>query len=235
MFRVIANGSAPLNYQWKFEGFPIPGANGPSLSVFVDFPDVAGRYKVEVSNGAGMVTSREAMLTINTVPSVPTKGGATPKDTPMSISSAKLLQGVTDPDGDPFALDSVGPASASGGGIAPAGAGLYTYTPPAGFTGLDTFTFNVRDSRGGIGVGTVEVMVVSGTLATQNQIVIMPGPNSVLVRFAGIPGRNYQVQRSTDLNNWTTLTTLPAPPHGIIEYNDPMVLPSAFYRTASAP
>ncbi|HEU0009461.1 MAG TPA: cadherin-like domain-containing protein, partial [Verrucomicrobiae bacterium] len=195
----------------------------------------AGRYKVEVSNGAGMVTSREAILAINTVPTVPTKGGATSKDTPMSISSAKLLQGVTDPDGDPFALDSVASISASGGGIAPAGAGVYTYTPPAGFTGLDTFTFNVRDSRGGIGVGMVEVLVVSGALPTQNQVLMMTTPNGVLVRFAGIPGRNYQVQRSTDLNNWTTLITLPAPPHGILEYEDTMELPAAFYRTASTP
>jgi hypothetical protein len=235
MFRVIANGSTPLSYQWYFEGFPIPGGNSPSLSVFVDFPDVAGHYKVEVSNGAGMVTSREAILAINTPPTVPTKGGATSQDTPMSISSAKLLLGVTDPDGDAFALDSVASTSASGGAIAPAGTGLFTYAPPAGFTGMDTFAFNVRDSRGGIGVGMVEVLVVSGALPTQNQVLMMTTPNGVLVRFAGIPGRNYQVQRSTDLNNWTTLATLPAPPHGIIEYNDPMVLPAAFYRTASAP
>jgi len=235
MLRVVANGSTPLSYQWFFEGFPIPGANGPALSVFVDFADVAGHYKVEVSNGAGMVTSREAILAINTPPTVPTKGGATPKDTPMSIGSIKLLQGVTDADGDTFVLDSVATTSASGGAIAPGGPGLFTYTPPTGFTGSDTFTFNVRDSRGGIGVGTVEVLVVSGTLATQNQIVIIPRPNSVLVRFAGIPGRNYHVQRSTNLNTWTTLVTVPAPPHGIIEYEDPMVLPAAFYRTAAAP
>ncbi len=40
------------------------------------------------------------------------------------------------------------------------------------------------------------------------------------VDFRGIPGRSYEVQRSTDLTNWTVLATIVAGPTGAVSYTD---------------
>jgi hypothetical protein len=63
-FSVTASGSAPLTYQWRFNGTNLPGANSASLSLFNVQPQQAGNYSVVVSNAAGTVTSGNAVLTI---------------------------------------------------------------------------------------------------------------------------------------------------------------------------
>ena len=65
---VRANGSAPLSYQWFNGPDPLPGQNGPTLSLFIDFPDVAGDYSVEVSNGFGSVHSAVARVEVTVAP-----------------------------------------------------------------------------------------------------------------------------------------------------------------------
>ena len=131
----------------------------------------------------------------------------------------------------------VATTSAQGGGIAPTNGG-FTYTPPTGFTGNDSFTFVVRDSRNGVSTGTIAVLVASGGLPSQNQVLLLPrAGGGFVMRFAGIPGRAYDIQRATMLvpADWATIGTRTAPPHGIIEFEDTTALPAAFYRTAAAP
>lgn len=233
-FLVRANGSLPLTYQWFYEGIEILDATNATYSVFVDAPDLAGSYSVEIANGSGSVTSTDAELTVNNPPTVPAKGGATTQDTPFTFLASKLLHGVTDPDGDPFSFDSVASTSAQGGTIVPGGGG-FIYTPPVGFSGTDTFEFFIRDSRGGIGIGIMEMFVASGALPSPNQVSVAMVPGGFRVRFAGIPGQSYRIQRSEDLVAWTTLATRTVPAHGIIEYVDVTLLPAAFYRTQAAP
>ncbi len=63
-FTVHANGSAPLEYQWYYGPDAIPGANSPTYSFLVEFPDAAGDYSVEISNAYGLVRSETAHLTV---------------------------------------------------------------------------------------------------------------------------------------------------------------------------
>jgi len=49
----------------------------------------------------------------------------------------------------------------NGGNIADLGGGLFSYTPPAGYEGSDTFTYTVSDSSGVDVKGTVSVTVSS--------------------------------------------------------------------------
>ncbi len=63
-FSVTAAGTAPLAYQWLFDGKPIPGANGWTLSVPSPTPDQWGYYSVIVTNASGAVTSRLAELKV---------------------------------------------------------------------------------------------------------------------------------------------------------------------------
>ena len=53
------------------------------------------------------------------------------------------------------------------------------------------------------------------------------------VRFAGIPGYTYTIERSTDLTTWTSVGTYTVPEKGIAEFTDPTpTADQTFYRTA---
>ncbi len=54
---VAAIGEAPLHYQWLFENFIIPGANGTTCQV-----SNGGMYTVVVTNSAGATTSQRAFV-----------------------------------------------------------------------------------------------------------------------------------------------------------------------------
>ncbi|MGH9886805.1 MAG: immunoglobulin domain-containing protein, partial [bacterium] len=63
-FSVIAGGTAPFTYQWRFNGANIAGANASTFTIPQAQNGDAGSYTVVVSNAAGSVTSAAATLTI---------------------------------------------------------------------------------------------------------------------------------------------------------------------------
>jgi hypothetical protein len=63
-FSVTANGSAPLGYQWLFNGAAITGATSAIHTIASAQVANVGGYSVLVSNSFGAVTSRVASLTI---------------------------------------------------------------------------------------------------------------------------------------------------------------------------
>ena len=63
-FSVQATGSAPLSYQWLFNGQAIPAATGATLVLTNVQAAAAGRYSVLVANAAGSRPSDEVVLTV---------------------------------------------------------------------------------------------------------------------------------------------------------------------------
>ena len=63
--KVVATGSPPLTYQWRFNGQPITGQTGPTYD-FQMTTLLIGDYDVVVSNGAGSDTSLPARITVRT-------------------------------------------------------------------------------------------------------------------------------------------------------------------------
>ena len=63
-FSVLADGTPPLSYQWRFQGQAIAGATQPVLNLVNLLSSQAGTYQVIVSNPAGNATSWDALLTI---------------------------------------------------------------------------------------------------------------------------------------------------------------------------
>src|SRR5262249_15745334 len=97
-FSVTANGSAPLNYQWRFNGGAISGATGSAYSrTNVQSAD-AGNYTVLVSNSYGSVTSAVATLTVTAAPTSP------------SITSQPQSQTVTAGQSSTFSVSASGAA-----------------------------------------------------------------------------------------------------------------------------
>jgi hypothetical protein len=72
-------------------------------------------------------------------------------------SGAGLVSGSSDPEGDTLTVNSVSGVSA--GAIVSANPdGSFTYTPPAGFTGVDTFNYDLQDP-GGLGSNTATASI----------------------------------------------------------------------------
>jgi len=114
--------------------------------------------------------------------------------------------------------------------------GSILYTPPAAFSGSDTFSLTITDALGATVSGTVTVTVgrpdpnSGGQGLNTPQLTMLPGGH-VGIAFQGIPGRQYQIQRSTNLSTWTTIATVTAAGNGAVEFTDEDPPdPSGFYR-----
>lgn len=74
-----------------------------------------------------------------------------------SANALDVLANDFDPDGDELTLVAVSQPS---NGQAEIGAGVVLYTPAAGFTGVDTFSYTIDDGFGGQASATITVQVV---------------------------------------------------------------------------
>jgi uncharacterized repeat protein (TIGR01451 family) len=70
-------------------------------------------------------------------------------NTPISINTANgVLANDLDVDGDAISLASYDNTSAQGGQVNLNTDGSFQYTPPLGYTGVDTFTYSIQDTHG---------------------------------------------------------------------------------------
>lgn len=67
-FSVVASGTAPLSYRWRFNGGDISGATTSTFTRTNAQPADAGSYSVLVTNIAGSASSGNAILTVNVRP-----------------------------------------------------------------------------------------------------------------------------------------------------------------------
>jgi alpha-tubulin suppressor-like RCC1 family protein len=167
-FSVMATGTPPLNYQWRFNGVAIPGATDSSFTLLALMQN-AGSYSVVVSNGFGSQASSVAVLTV---------------PCPAITLSPAALPGATD--GTAYSQT----LSASGGaapytftvtaGILPGGLslstnGLLSGTPSA--AGTNTFSVSATDTNGCAGSQAYTL----GVAGTPPSIVSTVLPNSTNV------------------------------------------------------
>ncbi|PYJ07974.1 MAG: hypothetical protein DME25_02580, partial [Verrucomicrobia bacterium] len=112
-FSVTVTGTAPLIYQWRFNGTNTSGATGSAYSRTNVLPADAGDYSVVVTNSAGSATSSNATLTVNSSPVILTQpqsqavsagqdatftvtaSGAAPLSYQWRFNATNLLAGAT--------------------------------------------------------------------------------------------------------------------------------------------
>jgi len=75
-FRMVAQGTAPLNYQWYFQSNAILEATTNKLTIANAKPANAGDYFAVITNASGSVTSRVATLAVIQPVSLDPKLGA---------------------------------------------------------------------------------------------------------------------------------------------------------------
>jgi len=229
MFSITATGCAELNYAWSFGTNLLAGATNATLTLTNLLAGQAGDYSVVVGNAGGSLTSVVAVLTLNQAPVANLDGAATVQNQPVVITSASLLANDTDPDLDPLVISTVSATSTNGAVVTWSG-GDITYTPLLNFAGPDRFTYTVADGQGATATSEVEVFVSAVPLPAANQLTLHSVPEGRVVLFLGTPGATYELERSTNLLDWTPIFTN-TPLHGVLQYvetNGPAG--GAFYR-----
>ncbi|MDY6874909.1 MAG: tandem-95 repeat protein [Chloroflexota bacterium] len=117
-------------------------------------------YTVEDDEGAvsNVATVTVTVAAANDPPVAVDDSDTTDEDTPVVID---VLANDSDPDGDDLTVSDYDVTSTEGGTVDCTSAGLCTYTPPAGFSGSDTFGYTISDGHGGSDTATVTVTVVA--------------------------------------------------------------------------
>ncbi len=179
-------------------------------------------YRAFATNSAGTTyTDAATFTTLSAPPVFLGYAVSTTANITATITHSSLLARTADPDGGTPAISNVSPHSAFGGVVSNASDNI-TYTPPHNYTGLDTFTVTITDGQGGSTPVTIIANVTgsAGTGGGQAFIAKLPANAGVATLHYGTPGSSYVIQRSTDLINWSTRTTLTAAPDGTLPYVD---------------
>jgi len=138
---------------------------------------------------------------------------------------------------DDDALTMTVSSSSTNGAVITQSATAITYTAVANFVGEDRFTYTVSDGRGGVSTATIIVEVSSADALTPNITGSYLAGGVFHVRFAGIPGLTYHIERTGSLESpvtWSDIGTIVVPEDGQADFGDTSPLPgSGFYRTAS--
>jgi len=156
----------------------------------------------------------------------------------FKIALTDLLAGASDVNHDALSVSGVDTPSVGGADVTADSAYVF-YTPNSAGTG-DTFTYQISDGHGGTASSIVTINVAAHDSGSPS---ISLSGATVSVTLFGIPGVQYDVQRSLNFSSWTTLSTslTPAPPitpagDGKISFTDDFSdlgtpPPAAYYRT----
>jgi len=207
-FAVSVIGDDPLSYQWRRNGVVLPGESNSALNLNGVQRGNEGSYDVVVQNDFGSVTSRVAVLIVNSAPVALPDSLVRDQGAGFTVPGSALLANDSDPEGDSLLLTSVSPTSSHGATVSLSG-GNVSYTPVAGYDGQDTFTYTISDNRGATASALVTVSLSANTLQivsiqpmAQNQFNLTVNAlanQPVTVLFAPVLG-----------TNWTTITNYPA-------------------------
>jgi len=108
----------------------------------------------------------------------------TPAGTPGNVD---VLVNDTDPDDDPLTVTTLAPTAAHGT-VACTAAGICTYTPAAGYSGPDSFDYDISDGNGGSDTGTVAVTVQGGNHPPVGTVDTYSGPQDVAIVVPALTG-----------------------------------------------
>lgn len=158
LFENVSQGSLTLNADGSF-----------SYTSSADFNGIAQfRYRASDDNGSSTPETVTITVTpVNDAPVAVADAYATAQDMPLNVPAPGVL--VNDSDIDSAVIEVNAVASAPGNGsVSLAADGGFTYTPNAGFTGEDSFSYTARDGAGAVSTAAVVTITVTPTVV-ENQ------------------------------------------------------------------
>ncbi len=126
-------------------GTTLPNPDG--TITYVPDPDYAGpdSYSYTVTDKDGQSSTATVTVTVTPVNDAPRPGADLVSTAPGVAVTVPVLANDVDVEADPLTVTAVGTPANGTAVINPDG--TVTYTPAAGFTGVDTFTYTVSDGR----------------------------------------------------------------------------------------
>lgn len=223
-FTVSASGTAPLNFQWRFNGAAIPGATSTNFTIGNAQSSDAGSYSAVVTNVAGVATSADAVLTVNVPPSIATQ--------PQSVTGdhgANATFTVAGSGSAPFtyqwqlnsvAIPGATSSSYTRNNIQSSDAGSYSVV--------------VADAAGSITSADATLTLRPCIISLQNAA---RNPDGTVVLTWNVDTANaYDLQTKNTLLDpqWTTITTLNATSTLMTVSDGPVTNNQRFYRLTSS-
>ena len=151
-----SHGTLTLAPDGSFTYMPAANFNGTDTFGYV------------VSDGYGGTATGTATVTLPAVNDAPVGGADSYTinlgDPPLTVAAPGVLGNDSDVDGETLTAGSASPPSH--GTLTLNGDGSFSYTPEAGFGGIDTFTYVVSDGVGGTASGTVTLNVFNESSVT---------------------------------------------------------------------
>ncbi len=121
-------------------------------------------FDYEVCDDDGACAMATVTVTVNGAPVTAPDSGLTNEATPINLD---VLDNDTDPEGDPLTVTGFPTPPINGTAVIEPD-GTVTYTPDAGFTGTEVFTYEVCDDGGACSVETVSVDINSTPVAVDD-------------------------------------------------------------------
>lgn len=143
-----------------------------------------------------------------------------------------LLSNDLDPESDLITFLGVSATSAHGGAVVTNENWVF-YSPAAGFTNTDTFTYTITDGHNAPVTGTVTVVIGGNGDWPPNLLALSLGDGSYQVIGDGLPGCTYRIEFTDSLENpvWQTLGSATADQFGVFTVTDTPGTPQRFYRS----
>ncbi len=185
------------------------------------------RFTYSITDGLGGTAT--AAVSVNVTAPTPINQSPTPVGdaftstggTSVIFTGASLLVNDTDPDGHTLSIMLVDTSSTEGGTIVGNGDESYVYTPAAGFSGVDRFTYSVADGYGGSATATATVTVTAATTPASAGLVLSlgfdeasglaaldasgGGRNGAIRGALRVPGRNGGALQFDGVDDWVTV------------------------------
>ncbi|MGH7989307.1 MAG: InlB B-repeat-containing protein [Limisphaerales bacterium] len=215
-FSVAASGTAPMTYQWLFNGGNMTGQTSSTLNLSQVQQSQAGKYSVIVSNVAGTATSATAVLSVLSTGSVsseiikPKLSIVTPKKNEKWSSAAFTVSGKASDNAGVakvyYSLNGSGWVSASTGNNWANWTANVTLTP-----GANIIQAYAVDGSGNVSAtDTVTFMYVLKAVLTVNSTVggkISPNYNGKLLEVGVNYSMTAKAKNGFAFTNWTGSVT----------------------------
>lgn len=146
----------------------VHGTAGWTPNGDVTYTPVAGwtgtdTFTYTVTDGNGGTDTGTLTITVtataNNAPVAADDSLTTTEGVALVFNQGALLANDTDADGDALTVASFDAVTSQDGSVAKDADGIFTYTPKAGFSGTDTFTYTIQDVSGAPSTATVTVTV----------------------------------------------------------------------------
>jgi subtilisin-like proprotein convertase family protein len=222
------SGTPVGNVQFRVDGAsagaPVPLTGGAAVYTTSVLPVGLHAVAAEFAGSLNFLGTTTALPAAQLINTPPLAGADTIERWPTTgtkVAISALLANDTDADGDPVTWLGCDSTSVNGGTITQQNGWLF-YTPAAGFTNSDSFSYSITDSRGIPVLASVTVAIKQDLFPSPNLNMVDLGNGTFRLWFDGVPGATYRIQYSASMAapDWLTLGSNTANASGVFLLTD---------------